>query len=81
MVGTKKRMGLIYAREYRNLSKKQVADATGIEYQRYKRIESDTHVRVDVEEAYRIAAFLGNEHPKEIFLPDSVDKINSQKAG
>ena len=63
-----KRFGLIMARMSKGLTKKQVADGAEVEYQRYNRIEADTNVKVDVEEAYKIAAFLGEEHPKDIFL-------------
>jgi transcriptional regulator with XRE-family HTH domain len=64
-----KRLALILAREKLGLSKSAVAAATEISAQRYRRIESNVEVRVDVEEAYRIANFLGYEHPKDIFLP------------
>jgi transcriptional regulator with XRE-family HTH domain len=62
-----KRLALIMAREKLGFSKSTVALATGITPQRYRRIEASSDVKVDVEEAYRIANFLGYEHPKEIF--------------
>lgn len=64
---TKKRLALILAREKLGFSKSAVALAAGISAQRYRRIEASYDVTVDVEEAYRIANFLGYEHPKEIF--------------
>lgn len=67
-----KRLALIMAREKRGVSKSTVAIATGITPQRYRRIEASIDVKVDVEEAYKIAIFLGYEHPKEIFLPINV---------
>lgn len=67
-----KRLALIMAREKLGVSKSAVAFATGIAPQRYRRIEANIGVKVDVEEAYKIATFLGYEHPKEIFLPINV---------
>lgn len=67
-----KRLALILAREKLGVSKSTVAFATGIAPQRYRRIEASIEVKVDVEEAYKIAKFLGYEHPKEIFLPIDV---------
>lgn len=69
---TKKRLALILAREERGFTKSEVARAIGITEQRYRRIEASTDVKVHIEEAYRIAAFLGYEHPKAIFLPSNV---------
>ena len=63
-----KRLALILARERLGLAKSQVALSVGITAQRYRRIEADVHVKVDVEEAYRIAKVLGHEHPRELFL-------------
>lgn len=63
-----KRLALILAREKLGYSKSAVALAAKITPQRYRRIEANIKVLVDVEEAYRIANFLGYEHPKEIFL-------------
>lgn len=69
---TKKRLALILARERRGLSKSAVANALGISAQRYRRIEANCDVKVDVEEAYKIANFLGYEHPKELFISKNV---------
>lgn len=63
----KKRLNLILAREQLGLSKAAVALGVGIPSQRYRRIEADSNVKVDIEEAYLIANFLGHEHPKELF--------------
>ena len=68
----KKRLTLILAREKLGFSKKEVALATGIEPQRYNRIEANSNVKVSIEEAYKIANFLGYEHPKDIFLSNFV---------
>nr|WP_092074441.1 helix-turn-helix transcriptional regulator [Dendrosporobacter quercicolus]NSL49687.1 helix-turn-helix transcriptional regulator [Dendrosporobacter quercicolus DSM 1736]SDM95220.1 Helix-turn-helix [Dendrosporobacter quercicolus] len=67
-----KRLAFILAREKLGLSKSAVAAATGISAQRYRRIEGNIEVRVDIEEAYKIANFLGYEHPKSIFLSINV---------
>lgn len=72
----KKRIGLIVAREIKGLTKRQVAEESGIDPQRYQRIEADENVKVDVEEAYRIANVLGYKHPDEIFLTNDVEKID-----
>jgi len=75
-----KRLGLVLAREKKNLSKKDIAIGSSIEYQRYKRIETDANVKVDIEEAYRIANFLGYNHPGEIFLKASVENLNKPES-
>jgi len=79
----KKRIGLIMAREVKGLTKKQVALGSQIDCQRYQRIESDANVKIDIEEAYRVANFLGYKHPDDIFLPIGVEKIDNsgRKAG
>lgn len=71
-----KRIGLVIAREKKGYTKKTVAEGTGINRQRYGRIESGEAENVDISEAYEIAKFLGYSHPEEIFLPKNVQKIN-----
>jgi transcriptional regulator with XRE-family HTH domain len=66
-----KRLALIIARERLGFSKSKMALAAGITAQRYRRIEANSNVKVDVGEAYRIANILGYEHPKDIFLHSS----------
>ena len=73
-----RRIGLIIARQMRGKSRGDVADASGINRQRYKRFELDTNVRVDIEEAYEIAKVLDFEHPI-FFLPSYVEKLNEKK--
>jgi transcriptional regulator with XRE-family HTH domain len=72
-----KRLELILAREAAGYTKKEVALGADIEEQRYRRIENNTAVMVDVDEAYRIARFLKQAHPALIFVPWAVEKINS----